>query len=151
MKKIKIYLIGAYIVIATILAFPQAQFLWYEATKEEDSTQALQAGLSDDQWEFLKDYYKLLQYADDLGYKVTAGELYRTKYQQRRYIQQGLSWTMNSYHLKRKAGDLNLFINNKYITNCEGYDILGDYWESLSPSNRWGGRFGDCPHFERRD
>jgi len=113
----------------------------------------LDAGLSDEQWEFLKDVSKLIQYANENGYKLTGGELYRTMYQQRYYVANGLSWTYNSYHLKRLAIDLNLFVDGKYTTKCKDYEPLGEYWESLNPKNKWGGSWHskDCPHLERRN
>jgi hypothetical protein len=118
---------------------------------EQDNTpQVVDATTSDDQWNFLQDFAELILWAKSKGYKLTAGELYRTMYQQRYYVAKGLSWTYNSKHLKRKAGDLNLFIDGKYQTSKEAYRPLGLYWESLNPKNRWGGRFNDAPHFERR-
>ncbi len=149
MKKLTIYITGVYIAVATWLATPTVME-WVQDHEYTPVTQ-LDAGGSDEQWEFLKDYALLIQYAEDSGYKLTAGELYRTMYQQRKYVRDGLSWTYNSYHLKRKAGDFNLFINGKYITHKEAYKPLGIYWESLSPKNRWGGRFNDSPHMERMD
>lgn len=107
--------------------------------------------LSDTQWEFLKDVAKLINYADSLGYKLTGGELYRTKYQQKRYIKLGRSQTMNSKHLSRLAIDLNLFIDNNLTYEFEDFEPLGVYWESLNPNNKWGGRwhFKDTNHFQR--
>jgi len=142
--------VGIYIVVATWLAIPSVME-YVQDNQYTDTTVSLAASGSDEQWEFLKDYAKLINHADELGYKLTAGEIYRTMYQQRKYVRDGLSWTYNSYHLKRKAGDLNLFVNGKYQTSKASYAILGTYWESLSPKNRWGGRFNDAPHFERRD
>ncbi len=117
--------------------------------------------LVDEQWEFLKDVAKLIQFIEEKGWKVTGGELYRTKDQQEIYIKKGLSKTMNSYHLKRLAIDLNFFKpieengKIKYKLTYEPKDIeeFGEYWESLNPKNRWGGHFKhfkDAPHFERR-
>ncbi len=47
------------------------------------------------------------------------------------------------------AIDMSLFINDKYQRKTAAYKPLGDYWESLDPLNRWGGRFDDGNHFER--
>jgi hypothetical protein len=65
---------------------------------------------------------------------------------------------MNSNHRKRLAIDLNIFKDGSYITNKLMLQHIGDYWESLSPENKWGGNFvdskgssyEDTPHFERR-
>ncbi len=150
-NKIVVAIIAIWAILASILAYPMVYDLIYET---ESKTTQLDAGGSDEQWAFLKDTAKLIEYADELGYKVTGGELYRTMYQQRHYVAHGLSTTYNSKHLKRRAIDLNLFINGRYQQNCRAYAILGDYWESLSPKNTWGGSwhtFKDCPHFQRGD
>jgi hypothetical protein len=60
---------------------------------------------------------------------------------------------MNSMHLQRLAIDLNVFKDNFLITDKETLKPLGDYWQSLSPKNRWGGNFTslvDTPHYERQ-
>ncbi|NBW52234.1 MAG: M15 family peptidase, partial [Betaproteobacteria bacterium] len=107
--------------------------------------------LQEHQAAFLLDMCKLIQHATDQGFVVTGGELWRTPEQQKVYVQTGRSKTLKSKHLDRLAIDLNIFRDGKL---CSVYEIepLGDYWESLSPMNRWGGRFSklkDGPHFER--
>lgn len=106
----------------------------------------------DEQWAFLQDYCKLLVKAGELGFVVTAGELWRPPEMQKIYLDTGRSKTMRSQHLERLAGDLNFFRDGKQVTRKADLQVLGDYWESLSPVNRWGGNFKsliDCPHFER--
>jgi hypothetical protein len=65
---------------------------------------------------------------------------------------------MHSNHLRRLAVDLNFFMNDILVTDKAHLQPIGDYWESLSPENRWlgntekwfpGSTFIDCPHFER--
>lgn len=107
--------------------------------------------LVDEQWAFLQDVSKLIQFAASNGYTVTGGELWRTPEQQKRYVELGLSKTMNSKHLQRLAIDLNLIVNGQ-LGKPGDYRVLGEYWESLSEKNRWGGHFTsfiDAPHFER--
>lgn len=110
---------------------------------------------------FLKDVRKLLEKAEEAGYTVTAGEMYRTQEQQAIYMKMGRSKTMQSEHLNRRAIDLNIFLGGKLCTRDQ-IKLLGDYWEGLSPLNRWGGNwrglvdsgkssFVDTPHFERRE
>jgi len=123
-----------------------------------------------EQFEFMKDLSLLIQFAINKGWIITGGELYRTLDMQKIYIKKGLSKTMNSYHLKRLAVDLNFFkpvsnnISGSGIVEIDGkkykltfdikdLEIFGRFWESLSPQNRWGGHFKtfkDTPHFERR-
>ncbi len=115
-------------------------------------------GLVEKQSEFLIHVTQLLAKAYDLDFVVTGGEVYRTVEQQKLYIQQGRSKTMNSKHLKRLAIDLNFFKKNDDGKLTLTYDVnvlkpLGNFWESLHPNNSWGGNwnsFKDTPHFERR-
>lgn len=109
--------------------------------------------LVNEQHTFLQDACVLIAFAAKNGFQVTGGELFRTPEQQDFYVKAGLSKTKNSYHLKRLAIDLNFFKNGKYITDKATLQVLGDYWESLSSKNSWGGNwktFIDTPHFERR-
>ena len=52
---------------------------------------------------FLLDVGRLVQRATELGFLVTAGELYRTPEQQEIYVKTGRSRTMNSLHIQRRA------------------------------------------------
>lgn len=101
---------------------------------------------------FLQDVCRLIQYATEQGWTVTGGELFRTAEQQEIYLKTGRSKTMASNHLKRCAIDLNFFKAGKLVWDKQQLEPLGQYWESLNPKNRWGGRFVslvDVPHFER--
>lgn len=105
-----------------------------------------------EQYLFLLDVIKLLQFAIGLGFEVTFGEAFRTPEQQKIYFDTGRSKTMESDHLKRRAIDLNFFLNGVLCYDREKLQPIGDYWESLHPGNRWGGNwknFKDLPHFER--
>ena len=102
---------------------------------------------------FLLDACKLIQKASELGFTVTGGELARTVEQQEIYMKTGKTKTMASNHLKRCAIDLNFFKDGKLVYDIPTLKPVGDYWESLSPKNSWGGNwasFKDVPHFERR-
>lgn len=102
---------------------------------------------------FLDHVCALVSKAKELGFVVTGGELYRTPEQQQIYVKTGRSKTMNSYHLKRLAVDLNFFREGKLCYDKVALQPLGDFWESLDAKNSWGGNwssFKDVPHFERR-
>lgn len=104
--------------------------------------------LGQQQEAFTRDLVKLLQKAFDLGYEVRMGEVQRPIEMQELYVKTGRSKTMNSQHLKKLAADLHFMKNG---TLCYPQE-LGDFWESLSKENRWGGNwksFKDSPHFER--
>lgn len=101
---------------------------------------------------FLLDVTKLINKATELGFVVTAGELYRTPEQQEIYVKTGRSRTMNSLHIQRRAVDLNFFLNGKLTYDKSTLAPLGAYWESLDPLNSWGGngvKLVDTPHFSR--
>lgn len=90
----------------------------------------------------------LIQEAHFRGYKVRIGEVQRTREQQKLYVEQGKSKTMNSMHLKKCAADLHFQKDGQIVYPKK----LGDFWESLDPLNQWGGnwtRFKDKPHFQR--
>jgi peptidoglycan L-alanyl-D-glutamate endopeptidase CwlK len=107
-----------------------------------------------EQMAFTHDVVKLLAYIMGLGWGVTFGEVWRTEEQQKLYVQQGKSKTMNSYHRKRLAVDLNFYTPEGLLTyKHEDIAQFGAFWEGLHPQNRWGGNFqslDDTPHFERR-
>lgn len=94
----------------------------------------------------------LILKATELGIGLTFGDAYREKDRQKRLIALGLSWTMDSMHLKRLAVDFNFFIDGELTYEKSKLQELGDYWESLDPANRWGGNWSkkkrDTPHFE---
>ncbi len=129
---------------------------------------------SNEQWEFLKDIAKLIAWADENGYKMTAGEAYRTQDQQNLYYY-GLETRVNngdvflverhprsdvpvSKHQSRMAMDFNIFIDGELTYDADRLRAVGEYWKSLSPKNIWGGDFKasrgkpkgwDAGHFQR--
>ena len=111
-------------------------------------------GLVKEQVQFALDIAKLINYAQEIGFELTFGEAYRTPYQQKEYLRTGRSKTMKSQHLKRLAVDFNLFIDGNLSWEYRDFAFLGEYWESLSPKNKWGGHFRnfkDFPHFQRTE
>jgi len=113
--------------------------------------------LSRKQSEFLNDFAQLVLFinAQEDMY-CTAGELLRTPYQQRKYVEDGKSQTLNSKHLKKLAGDLNIFYGGRPIweqDKVRQMELLAPtrvMWNSLHPENdcglNWGWDFG---HFQR--
>jgi hypothetical protein len=101
---------------------------------------------------FLLDLAKLINFVDlsNDGMLITGGELWRTLEQQKIYFDTGRSKTMNSKHLKRLAIDLNFIKGGAVVNDIVSLQKYGDYWEGLSPENKWGGSWGwDLGHFER--
>jgi hypothetical protein len=91
------------------------------------------------QSKFLRMLARLIDFATAQGYDLTGGDLWsQPKYNVH---------SKNSFHYRRLAIDMNLFIDGKYCTLTEDYAPLGLYWESLGGT--WGGRFKnpDGNHF----
>jgi len=117
--------------------------------------------LSDIQWEFLRDVAVLIQYAERKKYKLTGGELRRSRAQQQIHVEAGRSKTLDSDHLRALAIDLNIFFDvdsdgdmdyTGAVPNAvEVCRDLGEFWKSLNENNYWGGDWGwDTPHFGRK-
>lgn len=60
----------------------------------------------------------------------------------------GGTGVLTSLHINRTAIDLNLFKDGTFLTTTEAHKPFGDYWETLHPLNRWGGRWKDGNHYE---
>ena len=124
--------------------------------------------LSHHQQIFTQNIALLILKANSLGINLTMGEAYRTMEQQELYYHgksvrvedyrlelisvNKRTQTMQSNHLKRLAIDFNFFIKGVLTYTDPLVVVLGKYWESLDPLNRWGGHFKnfyDAPHFER--
>jgi len=105
--------------------------------------------LLEKQWLFAESFADLVKFAVSKGFKVSYGETERTKEQAAIYARLGKG-IKNSLHLKRLAGDLNLYKDGKYLDETEDHRELGKFWESLTTPNAkhcWGGRFGDGDHY----
>lgn len=100
---------------------------------------------------------RLIQQADEWGYEVTLGEVYRTlevaSFQVKANAAKGTG-IVNSLHRLRLAVDVNLFIKatGQFLTRSEDYKRLGEWWEAQSTGEircTWGGRFRrvDGNHF----
>ena len=93
----------------------------------------------------------LIEYAYHIDMELTFGHAWRSIEEQKRLKAEGKSMTLKSKHLDRLAVDFNFFINGKLTYDKHKIAVLGEYWESLHPDNRWGGNFKsfiDTPHFE---
>jgi hypothetical protein len=87
---------------------------------------------------------RLIAHVYGRGWELTLGEGYRGDRQ---------GHMRGSLHYDRLAQDLNLFINNRWIS--DGSDPawleIGEEWERMHQLCRWGGRFGDANHFSLAD
>ncbi|MBX2809491.1 MAG: hypothetical protein KTR20_12775 [Cellvibrionaceae bacterium] len=82
---------------------------------------------------------KLMAYAFDCGYEMRLGHALR--------CQNCPVGRKTSCHKLKLAQDINLFLDGVYLSNTADHQRLGEYWESLHPLCRWGGRFGDGNHY----
>jgi len=89
---------------------------------------------------------QLILEANRRGYELTFAEAYRPPEQAALMAKQGKG-IKKSLHIDRLAIDLNLFKNGKFLSSSDDHEELGNYWESLHPLTRWGGRFGDGNHY----
>lgn len=73
----------------------------------------------------------LLHYASHAGYEITFSDAW-AKAKDKRHRK-------GSFHYKRLAIDLNLFIKGRYKKSTKAHEPLGVFWESIGGT--WGGRF----------
>ena len=116
---------------------------------------------------------KLIAYAATLGYKIKLGEVLRSDEQAeinaigfdgREAVAQLIerqfpllakkirnnrgNGIRNSVHCLALAVDVQLFDGSgKWLQEKYPYELLADYWESLSPEHKAGVRWGDTPHY----
>jgi len=88
---------------------------------------------------------ELIIFAYSKGYEITLGDAYRDPQVFGEMGEKKGYGHSSSYHKKRLAIDLNLFRDGRYITDYEGHQVLGEYWEFIGGS--WGGRFDDPNHY----
>jgi len=84
---------------------------------------------------------RLIDYIHSEGYEIRGGDLFRDS---RVFGYPGEKkgyGHSKSCHKLRLAIDLNLFKDNKYLTETEDHRPIGEWWENLHPLCRWGGRF----------
>lgn len=91
---------------------------------------------------------KLIDWCYASGYQLTFSQAFRTLDEAQKNAQEGCG-IRNSLHCLRLAIDLNAFKDGNYLMSVDEYKPLGEYWESLHPLCRWGGRFHqpDADHF----
>ena len=90
--------------------------------------------LRDQQIEFVLKVAELIQWAYAQGYTLSFGDAWAKS-----------GHKEGSFHYKRLAIDLNLFLEGKYLDDTDFYRPLGAYWISIGGT--WGGRWNDGNHF----
>nr|WP_252120567.1 M15 family metallopeptidase [Candidatus Chromulinivorax destructor] len=148
MKSLTVLMSVCLIVVCNIIPVVMTQ-----SSDNNFAVQDVSRDLQESQQKFAKDVVSLLSYMLEKKYNFTFGETMRTKEQAELYAQQGKG-IKNSLHCKRLAIDINLFNpQGEFLSKSEDHTLFGEYWESLSPFNRWGGRFirVDGNHYERNE
>jgi hypothetical protein len=103
------------------------------------------------QSQFVKDVALLIEYCRANEVDLTFGEAFRTADQQAIHLRDGKTKVKHSRHQDRLAVDFNFFINGKLTYDKAKLQHIGNFWENLRPSNKWGGNwktFQDTPHFQ---
>ncbi|KKM72949.1 hypothetical protein LCGC14_1415450 [marine sediment metagenome] len=85
---------------------------------------------------FARCVVRLLLHAELLGFEYNLGNTITPRDNPR------------SNHPRKRAIDINLYIDGDYQRTTEAHQPLGDFWESLDPRCRWGGRYEDGNHYE---
>lgn len=87
-------------------------------------------------------------YGVDGGYLLKWGETLRKQAQADANAASGAG-IKNSLHIIGLAVDFELFKDGQYLTACEDYSFMGQFWKQLDPRCCWGGDFAsrDGDHF----
>lgn len=88
----------------------------------------------------------LLGYIHSEGYEVTLDWVYRPPEVAAYYASLGIG-IRNSNHTRKLAIDINLFKDGQWLRATEDHRKFGEYWETLHPLARWGGREADGNHY----
>ena len=83
----------------------------------------------------------LLLKAQQLGFDIRGGDLFRDPRVHGSPGEAGGYGHRNSCHKLKLAIDLNLFKNGEYLSATSDHQELGLWWEQQHPLCRWGGRF----------
>jgi hypothetical protein len=90
---------------------------------------------------------KLIVKAGELGFELTFGDAYRDP-RVHGPVGTKLGYgNPNSNHKNRLAVDFNLFKGGVFLQTSVDHKPLGEFWESLHPLCKWGGRFNDGNHY----
>lgn len=83
--------------------------------------------------------YKLQGYIISEGYDIRLGHAFR--------CENCVTGSRNSNHKLKLALDINLFKAGQFLQQTADHKPFGEFWESLHPLCRWGGRFNDGNHY----
>jgi hypothetical protein len=97
--------------------------------------------LSRQQRDFNIKLAQLTIWASNHGYEFTFGDAYRDPRLHGKFGEKVSYGSASSFHKKRLAVDLNLFVDDKYQSSTKAHEPVGIQWEKMGGT--WGGRFGN--------
>jgi hypothetical protein len=90
---------------------------------------------------FTRNLGKFLTWCDANNYHIAIDQVKRMQAEADANAASGAGIS-NSLHLLGLAADVLLYdAEGNYLTDSAAYKVLGDYWKTLDPLNRWGGDF----------
>ena len=94
--------------------------------------------LSEKQRMFTRMVGDLITFAYGEGYELTVGDFYRDPRVFGEFGEKRNYSASKSVHKVRLAGDLNLWVNDEYITSSDhpAWDVLHDYWDRIGGAPR---------------
>lgn len=97
--------------------------------------------LGDRQRLFMRLLPRLIDHAYSTGHELTIGDGYRDpRVHGALGVKMGYGHA-SSNHKNRLAIDLNLFKDGVFLQSSDDHKFLGEFWESLHPLCKWGGKF----------
>jgi hypothetical protein len=82
---------------------------------------------------------RLILKAQELGYEVTLGDVFRDPRVHGAWGVKAGYGAAKSFHKLKLAVDLNLFRDGRYLSSTAAHRPLGEWWEAQGGT--WGGRF----------
>jgi len=96
---------------------------------------------------FVRLIHQLKGFIFEQGYDIREGDAFRDPRVHGEWGEKKGYGSAYSVHKLKLANDINLFKDGMYLTKTEDHKVFGEYWESLHPLCRWGGRWNDGNHY----
>lgn len=97
------------------------------------------------QREFALELARLVVWINQQGFEVSFGDAYRDPRVHGDWGEKRGYGSAVSYHKRRLAVDLNIFLNGRYLRSTAAHRFAGEEWERRGGT--WGGRWDDGNHY----